>query len=151
MTIWFDWSTSWQPLSSFSECLSGGDAMPCLLWAAVMWVRSISVGRLSVWLHSSMLPAGRTRRSPQYRPEHTPPRGITEGQSEAKWTPEKEVRRKGKQRAERGQDRLQSTTILTYRWNILDPLRELVVSLFSCYRKCLMQSLKVVWLQKLLN
>lgn len=84
----------WKPLSSFSECLASGDAMPCLLWAAVMWVRSISVSRLSVWLHSSMLPAGRARRNPQYRPEHTPPRGTTEGQFKG---PEKEMRRKEKQ------------------------------------------------------
>lgn len=96
MTIWFNCSASWQPLSSFSECLSAGDAMPCLLWAAVMWVRSISVG-LSVWLHSSMLSTGRTGRSPQYRPEHTPPRGTTEGQSWGKVNIKERSKKKGRE------------------------------------------------------
>lgn len=65
-----------------------------------------------VWLHSSMLSAGQTRRNPQYRPEHTPG-GTSEGQSEAKWTTrkERERERNRKQRGDGGQNRLQSITI----------------------------------------
>jgi len=96
-----DWSTSWKPLSSFSECLSARDAMPCLLWAAVMWVRSISAGRLSVWLHSSMSSAGQSRRSPQYRPEHNLPRDNWRSIWDKVNTREGEWERKRKQRAER--------------------------------------------------
>lgn len=72
VTLWLDRFTSWEPLFCFRECLSGADIKPCLLWAAVMWVRSISVTWLSVWLHLPMLPAKRPGRSPWHRSERTP-------------------------------------------------------------------------------
>jgi len=36
----------------------GADVKPFLLWAVVMRVRSLSAGRVSVWLHTAVLSAG---------------------------------------------------------------------------------------------
>lgn len=117
------------------------NAMPCLLWAAVMWVRSISEGRLSVWLHSSMLSAGQSRRSPRYRPEHNPPGQLKVNlrQSEHKEERKKERENRG-QREARTDYTLFSTRACCCAYNQ-----------FSWCRKCLKTSLKAELLQKLLN
>lgn len=150
--MWCDWSTSWQPLSSSSECLSTGDAMPCLLWAAVIWVRSIATERLSVWLHSSLLSAGQTRRSPQYRPEHTHPGDNWRSTWGKVNTSERAWERKEKTERRKRPGQLQSTTIL---WIIIAiipcSLPQLVNIFMTQIIGYLAQSLKAELLQTPLN